>query len=205
VDDEKGPYLPMLISKSTMKTLKVKLDLVKDVTTILGKNCKLDESSAGHYAVNLLDLPQDDKPTREYFLSEFWTLQKSKELKTETVFKTDSNTLRRQIQQIHDRFGHPGSNRLINLLQRAGYNDRALMVRDVSANCEVCSRHAKPAMIPLVCTRTSWTFNETVAVDIAFVDKVPMPIIAENHRPQYKVHAGGVVAQQDLSGGDGSN
>jgi len=118
VDDAAGPALPMLISKPTMKILKVKIDCETDQGTILGVTRKLDESSVGHYVVNLLDLPQDESLTRRRQGTAKANRSSSRQIRTPKLRPTQQSVQKsRHTRQTSLQHGQPRVRKLPNMYQ----------------------------------------------------------------------------------------
>ena len=145
--------IPLLLSKSSMKEAKVKLDLENDCASIFGRQVDLQCTSSGHYCV---PLQQSDVVIDESF---------SVLLCNDS---DDSTFKQKQVEKLHKQFAHPTSDRLKALMKDAGIKDsKCLELVDlVSENCQVCKRFIRTPARPVVSLPISNEFNEAVAMDL---------------------------------------
>ena len=115
----------LLVSKSSMKETKVKLDLENGRASIFGRQVDLQCTSSGHYCV---PLQQSDVLIDESF---------SVLLCNDSE---DSTFKQKQVEKLHKQFAHPTSDRLKALMKDAGIKEsKCLELVDlVSENCQVC-------------------------------------------------------------------
>lgn len=139
--------VPLLLSKSAMKTAKVKLNLEDDSAEILGKEVVLNCTSSGHYCVPLVE----ELPVCAVELDKMSLPERNK-----TLLK------------LHKQFAHPGSKRLIALLKDAGVwkPDYAECIEDMTAKCIICKQHQATPSRPVVAMPMANHFNEKVAMDL---------------------------------------
>ena len=74
--------------------------------------------------------------------------------------------------KLHTQFGDTSSNNLKSLLKNAGYIDKNVykMVDKISNNCDVCKKYKVPPK-PVVGLPTAADFNQSVALDLHYIDK----------------------------------
>ncbi|KAG1673036.1 DNA polymerase epsilon subunit 2 [Nymphon striatum] len=145
--------IPLLLSKSAMKTAKMKLDLENDSASIFGKHVDLQCTSSGHYCVSLEQPPTLVKDTACVLFS---ALQKGPVEKLSVVEK------------LHKQFAHPTGQRLKSLLRDADVYDEEYQkcVDEISNNCQVCKRYKKTPSRPIVALPLATEFNQVVAMDL---------------------------------------
>jgi hypothetical protein len=160
VDETPGePRLPLLLSKSVMAKLKIKIDYESDDATVLGSAHQVDDQCQGsHYVLHLLDDRGHNNPGGEEVLA----------VDPEHLTKSG-------VERLHKRFGHPGSDRLLNTLQKAGVprSDVRKLVEQVTEECPTCMKNGRPTSRPIVCAPLSSDFNDLVSIDIAYFEGHP--------------------------------
>lgn len=157
VEDLDGePSLPLLLSKSAMAKLKIKVDYATSNAEVLGQSTKLLTNRRGHFVINLLELGEN--PTAS------------------DVFVSTSRCLtKKEIVQLHKRFGHPGADRLTMTLIKSGFERQECqdLVESVTKECEVCLKNGRPSAKPIVSSPLSSDFNEVVSIDIGYFEQRP--------------------------------
>ena len=148
--------IPWLIGRETMQRLRINLDLESNVARVKELNVavRLREDSSGHLRVVL---------GRRLMKNEVW------------LGVTSGNDLERKgrLKKLHLQFGHPGSEKLIQLLIEAGKGEgneelsrMRREVKEISEACEVCLRYKKTPPRPVVGFSWSKRFNEAVSMDL---------------------------------------
>ena len=81
---------------------------------------------------------------------------------------TSGNDLRKKATKLHLQFCHPSSDRLIDLLKKAGTDNQQVfdIIRQVTSECDVCTRNKRAPLRPVVGFPLASNFNETVALDL---------------------------------------
>lgn len=145
--------IPLLLSKSSMKKAKMKLDLENDSASIFGKQVDLQCTSSGHYCVSLEQPPTPVDTAVDVLVS--------------TIQKTPMEK-RRVIDKLHKQFAHPTSHRLKALLRDAGVEDDEYYrhIEEVADDCQVCKQYKKTPARPVVGLPVATEFNEVVAMDL---------------------------------------
>ena len=146
--DVVGSDIPLLLSRTAMKTASVKMDLEKDTATIFGKDIALNLTSSGHYCI---PIDRTEKiPIKEVFLVNL------EEMNTDERYKT--------LLKLHWQFAHPPVKKLKALLLdaelwREDYKD---LLDEINGKCDVCKRYAKTPPRPVVGLPMESEFNERV-------------------------------------------
>ena len=70
--------------------------------------------------------------------------------------------------KLHRQFGHPTSDRLINLVRNSGCMDKNLEIAivDITKKCVTCCKFRKPVPRPTVSLPMASKLNETIAMDL---------------------------------------
>ena len=102
--DVVGSDIPLLLSRSAMKTAGVKMDMVNDTANIFGKDVALNLTTSGHYCIHI---------------------DRMEEIRIEEVFSVKleeiySNYGYKTLVKLHRQFSHPPLKKLKSLLQNAG-------------------------------------------------------------------------------------
>ena len=145
--------IPLLLSKSSMKEAKVKLDLENDRASIFGRQVDHQCTSSGHYCV-LLQQP-------DVLIDESFSVLLCND-------SEDSTFKQKQVEKLHKQFAHPTYDRLKAFMKDAGTKEsKCLELVDlVSENCQVCKRFKGTPARPVVSLPISNEFNEAVAMDL---------------------------------------
>ena len=143
--------IPLLLSKDSMKTAKMKLDLENGSASIFGKDVQLQCTSSGHYFVPIDQINVNVADTTSALIAI-----------RQSTGKDDI------IEKLHKQFAHPSAKRLKSLLKDAGgYTEEHLECVDrVTDNCNVCKRYKKTPARPVVSLSLATEFNEAVAMDL---------------------------------------
>ena len=151
--------IPLLLSKPAMKKAGTKIDFLSDTVQMLGVKQDLLITSSGHYAVpiwrnkQVLDAVSDLGDVNISFVAVSVSLDDKVKVAT----------------KLHKQFSHPSEDKLIKLVNSAGYaNDLELKeaIRNVSATCKICEIYKHPSPRPVVGMPMARQFNECVAMDL---------------------------------------
>ena len=144
--------IPLLLSLSTMKKARIKLNLEEDAAEVLGRKVCLNYTSSGHYCIPI------DK-TRNIQASEVLAVQ---------LEKLDDRSRFAALRKLHRQFAHPIKDKFINLLKDSGaWNEEfSQMVEDMYAECEICKVYRKTPARPAVAMPMASQFNQLVAMDL---------------------------------------
>ena len=94
--------IPLLLSKSAMKSAKMHINLEDDTTEVMGHKISLNCTSSGHYCIPIL---QEEIPVNQVSLAELTDKERQK-----TLLK------------LHLQFGHASADKMIELLKDACRN-----------------------------------------------------------------------------------
>ena len=144
--------IPLLLSRTAMKTAAIKMDLENDTATIMGQEVALNLTTSGHYCI---------------------PIDKSVEVLVEKVFAVKLDNLNTQeryktLLKLHRQFAHPPTKRLAALLKDAGIwkVDYEKDLDQIKNRCELCKVYAKTPSRPVVGMPMASKFNEKVAMDL---------------------------------------
>jgi len=144
--------IPLLLSRSAMKTAGVRLDLENDTATIFGKDVALNLTTSGHYCI---------------------PIDKTESIPVASVcaVKLDDMDAKKRystLLKLHRQFAHPPTNRLVALLKDANaWNNEFLpTLSDIRDKCDLCKMYAKTPAKPAVAFPMGQKFNEAVAMDL---------------------------------------
>ena len=154
--------VPLLISRQSLKGAHCFIDFVGDKVFMFGEEIPVKLSKTGHYCISLLC---DDK--RE-------TIQNV--LFTSPLVSEDGKSNQKKILKLHKQFAHPSSERLKQLIRNSGVCDSGIdkLVDDVSQSCDICKKFRRSPPRPVVSFPLATEFNETVAMDLKFINSRPV-------------------------------
>jgi len=79
-----------------------------------------------------------------------------------------------ELRQLHRRFGHPSSKRLIQILHRAGYEENARTIEEIEKVCQQCQLNEKaPGRFKFKIT-DDYEFNYEIIADVFYLDGKPI-------------------------------
>ena len=141
--------IPLLFSRSALKSMGARVDYENDVAVIFGKEVQLAFTSSGHHCISLVSGVQE-------------------EVNAVDLNKLDDDTRYKVILKLHRQFGHPAMVKLKGLLNDAGiwkpeYNS---VLSDISEKCKICKEFASTPPRSVVCLPLARNFNEKVAMDL---------------------------------------
>ena len=90
--------------------------------------------------------------------------------------QNDDKANEKKILKLHKQFAHPKPEKLIDLIRKSGVCDKKIsdIVQSVSKNCDTCQRFQRSPLRPVVAMPLASEFNEVVAMDLKFIDRVPI-------------------------------
>ena len=143
--------IPLLLSKNTMKKMKVKMDMENDTAEIFGKTVFLNHTSSGHYCIPI------DKAVEMNEASVCVVLE---DLDHKERYTT--------ILKLHRQFAHPPQKKLIALMKDAGVWKEEFQedVDKIHTGCELCKVYTRTPPRPVVSLPMASRFNEKVAMDL---------------------------------------
>ena len=157
--------LPLLLSRKTMASLGVVLDVDRGFRTVgaLDVVVRLTVSSAGHLTFNAL-APGMGAPA-------VVDISDTAPLHCPAVLTKHTPDLDRAAAKLHSQYGHSSAPRLQALLRQAKVTDGEVFAAVTAAarGCDVCARTGPRPSRPLVSIPRALQFNDAVAVDLAEV------------------------------------
>ena len=150
--DVVGSDIPLLLSRSAMKTAGVKMDMENDTANIFGKDVAFNLTTSGHYCIPIDRM--EEIPVEEVFSV------KLEEMDSKDRYKT--------LVKLHRQLAHPPLKKLKSLLQNAGLwrNEYVDLLEEINKSCDLCKRYAKTPPRPVVGLPMATHFNETVAMGL---------------------------------------
>ena len=166
-----GCEVPLLLSRDTLRRAKAEIDVGAATIYFMGVTVPLNISSTGHMCLptkRSLDLSNGE--TRKAI---------SRVLFSTPMFGVDTD-LKSKARKLHLQFCHPNSDRLVDLLKKAGEANQQVFdaIKEITAICDVCMRSRK------LRTQANTIFGQG--------DKV---LYRSNNQSDY--HGPGVVIGQD--------
>ena len=163
--------IPLLLSRESLKRAGAEIDFKSDKICMLGQKIPITTSQSGHLLLPLTGIAEDC-------------------LLTSPINPKDMDTSRKQIEKLHKQFAHPRSEKLKQLIKTSGVSDKGIdkIVDIVSEGCDICKRFKKPHPRPIVAMPLATDFNETVAMDIKFIQGYPILHIID-HVTRYSAAA----------------
>ena len=151
--------VPLLLSRETLTRANAKIDIGQVSMCFLGVTIPLSISSTGHLCLPIsrpLDISNGE----------------TQKVLTRVLFSSPITgvglDLKNKAKKLHLQFCHPTSDRLIDLVKKAGTDDQNVLdaIREVSSQCDVCIRNRKAPLRPAVGFPLATQFNQTVAMDL---------------------------------------
>ena len=151
--------IPLLLSNSSMKRLRMSVNFDNDTADILGNSVPLATTSAGLYALPIT------KPVQLLHRFEEQDQQQT------TLTLTHDKTNHEIASKLHRCFAHPSPDKIIKLVNSAGpqwsqNSDLKHEIKKVSENCDVCKIYRKAPSRPIVSLPMCSSFQEIVAMDL---------------------------------------
>ena len=148
--------IPLLLSKPSMKSLKMNLDFDKDVAYIGNEEIKLSCTSSGHYRLHLT-------PCNIDACNITLTVTEGLDIKQKKV----------KAFKLHRQFGHATEDKLMKLVKNSNVKDKELIkcIKEVCNTCETCQRYRSVPLKPVVSLPLSESFNEVVCLDLKELKK----------------------------------
>ena len=177
--------LPLLLSKASLKKANAVINLNDDEAVMFGQTVKLEQTSSGHYCVNLKRNSKDNHSEINDVLTVLDDLS--------TQEKTDA------IKKLHRQFGHPSEQKLKDLLKKANVKNKEVfkILSQVVGDCDFCIRHKKTPSRPAVSLPMSTDFNELAAVDLHQLEERTWYLHVIDIFTRFS--AGGIVRTKDAS------
>lgn len=146
--------VPLLISNHSLKAAKAKINFVHDTIEIEGQEQKLISTSSGHYGVPV------GKHCEESDCKVF--------LETATTKDPKKIAL-----HLHRYFAHASAQKIKDFVQKSNHELKAEIAKEIDLiSCDICKKNKRGVPIPNTCLPMAEEFNETVALDLKFMDEV---------------------------------
>ena len=150
---------PLLLSKTSLKKAETLLNLKEDKVKMFNEDIDVHYSSNGHYAVRILPEKVCNFNDGEHVL----------------IFENDDSIKKKKAKliKLHKQFGHASSNNLKSLIKNAGHLNEEIsnLIDEVSLNCDICKKYKKVSPRPVVGLPRATDFNQSVAMDLHYIDK----------------------------------
>lgn len=148
--------IPLLISKNTLAKAKANLNFEHGVLEMDGCQQTLINTPSGHYAVPIG--PNVDNLT--YVATEH------------TVYTAEGSDKPQKIaQKIHRYFAHASVDRLKKFVNSTSHELKNEICQALDKlDCDLCKKHRREAPKPKTCLPLADRFNQTVALDLKFLD-----------------------------------
>lgn len=161
-------HLPMLLSRKSMSSLGIILDVAAGRMTVqaLDVVVGLTMSSAGHLTFNALD-----RSSKSCSATTAPPVAAVRGFTLLAVLTKDTPGLLRAAEKLHTQYGHSPAARLNELLRHQGVYDKEVFdaVKTAVSGCEACKQTAPRPTRPLVSAPRTLRLNDTLAVDLAEV------------------------------------
>ena len=154
--------VPLLISRQSLKRAHCQIDFVQDRVYMFGEEVMVKLSKTGHYCLPLTSDNREEIVQNVLFSSPINPGSETENLK--------------KVTKLHKQFAHPSSERLKRLIWNSGVRDPGIdkVVDDVTQKCDICKRFRRSPPRPIVTFPLASEFNETVAMDIKFINTRPV-------------------------------
>ena len=148
--------VPLLISRHTLSEAKANLNFEHGILEIQGKPQNLITTSSGHLAIPVAKTEKDLKKDAEEIFLECET--KDKEAAKIAV-------------KLHRYFGHAHKDRLIKFVNKTDHPQKDDISKELkNLDCDLCKKHGRESPKPKTCLPMADKFNETVAMDLKFLE-----------------------------------
>ena len=148
--------IPLLISKSTMKSLGMKIDFSDDSVTLQKKKIKLTCTNSGHYCIpiNLVNLDENSFSNIVLHTTELVNRSKSEKMD--------------KAKKLHRQFSHASKEKLLKLLKSSKCDDKEFMqcIEKCCDECQLCRQYKKAPLRPAVGLPLADNFNQVVCMDL---------------------------------------
>ena len=154
--------IPLLMSRQSLKKAHCQIDFVYDRVFMFGKEVNVKLSKTGHYCLPLTTNNKKESIQHILFSS--------------PINPGDNTENHRKVTKLHKQFAHPSSKRLKQLIWNSGVKDSEIdgIIDNVTQNCDICKRFRRSPPRPIVNFPLASDFNETVAMDIKFINNHPI-------------------------------
>ena len=160
--------IPLLISMSAMKDLKMVLDLKHDQVTVDNTPIPVIRTTAGHYAIDLLG--GDQMHVDQICMVN--TNQDNEQVNLVDLATADEKTQTKLLLKLHKQFGHRPKAAFVSLLKSADkwQEHFSPMLDKIISSCEGCIMRKRAPDKPIVCLPMANDFNQVVTMDLKIWD-----------------------------------
>ena len=146
--------MPLLLSKESLKKANAILNLNDDKAILFGQNVKLEQTSSGHYCINLR--------------SQYVNSQGADNTVLVALEELDSSSKLSAVKKLHRQFGHASEQKLKDLLKKANVQDKEIYdaLDKIISKCELCIRFQRTPSRPAVSLPMASDWNELISVDL---------------------------------------
>ena len=149
--------VPLLISNDSLKSAKAKINFVQDTIEVGGNFQKLISTPSGHYGIPLSG--------EEICSTELSSQNEHK------VFLTKESDPKKLALHIHKYFAHASPQKLKQFVGNTNHPKREEICKALDQiDCDVCKKYKREAPKPRTCLPMADTFNQTVALDLKFLE-----------------------------------
>ena len=153
--------IPLLISKVTLKNARACLNFDQDQLEMDGVAQKLVNLPSNHYAIPIgrqeEDLTSEEKEKVTNLLI------------NEVYFETEDP--KKMAWKIHRYFAHASPEKLKQFVSTTNHPKKAKIIEEIdNLDCNLCKKYKREAPRPRVCLPMADRFNQTVALDLKFLD-----------------------------------
>ena len=150
--------IPLLIGRPTMTKLGIILNTMSHSVTVDDHVYPLSFSKSGHYAISVS--PWTDESCHVVF-------------HIGDIAKYSKKEKRNKAKKLHRQFAHVSKEKLIDLLQDSGCDDKEFLylIEKVDATCPFCLKYRHQQHKPVVGLPKAKQFNEVVGMDLKEVEK----------------------------------
>ena len=154
--------IPLLISRATLARADAYIGFRRDELWIGNERIDVIETESGHLCVPITNRNVKQSVKQVLFSC--------------PLQKDDDKANVSKISKLHKQFAHPTPEKLIDLIRTSGIVDKKIedTVKEISKNCDICARFKRPPLRPVVAMPLASEFNEVVAMDLKFIDQVPV-------------------------------
>lgn len=151
--------VPLLISNQSLKNAKAKVSFLNDTLEINGRTQKLITTSSGHYGIPIghceNEMSETDKGDGTY----------------DVFLESQSKSPEKLAAHLHRYFAHASPKKLKDFLKTTNHESKDEISKSLDKlDCEICKKHKKEAPKPKTCLPLAESFNETIALDLKFLD-----------------------------------
>ena len=152
--------VPLLISKVTMKNAKASLNFERDQLEMDGIAQELVTLPSNHYAIpigrNENDLVTEGSSENAFLNEVYYEIDNPKKMAL----------------KIHRYFAHASPEKLKKFVSQTKHPKKEELIKEITnLDCNLCKKHQREAPKPKTCLPMAEKFNQTVALDLKFLEE----------------------------------